>query len=161
MMNQDNFTELTVGDIINIGGHVKITDMLKLFERVVKENIPTEKKYEDFTGGYIQQLSNSNQLVLYFGYKRKYDKEKGELVNTKNRESVKLNISSEELDIFYVGLKIMVANLRINKHSGKNKNVSMISYVEEDSKLELLPSKTEVTIISECPIDKYEDAEDE
>ena len=154
IMSRDNFAYLVVNDIVNIGGNVKIIDMLKLFENVVKDNIPEDKRYEDFTGGYIQQLSNSNQLVLYFGYKTKYDELEKKYVNTKNRATSVLNISSEEIDIFYVGLKIMVAHIKLNKHSGKNKNVSMLSYINENENLDFSNSKKDEPM---CLLDRFED----
>ena len=154
IMSRDNFAYLVVNDIVNVGGKMKIIDMLKLFENVVKDNIPEDKRYEDFTGGYIQQLSNSNQLVLYFGYKTKYDELEKKYVNTKNRATSVLNISSEEIDIFYVGLKIMVAHIKLNKHSGKNKNVSMLSYINENIDLDFIDSKKEKPM---CLLDRFED----
>lgn len=154
IMSRDNFAYLVVNDIVNIGGKMKIIDMLKLFENVVKDNIPEDKRYEDFTGGYIQQLSNSNQLVLYFGYKTKYDELEKKYVNTKNRATSVLNISSEEIDIFYVGLKIMVAHIKLNKHSGKNKNVSMLSYINENENLDFSNSKKDEPM---CLLDRFED----
>ena len=154
IMSRDNFAYLVVNDIVNIGGKMKIIDMLKLFENVVKDNIPEDKRYEDFTGGYIQQLSNSNQLVLYFGYKTKYDELEKKYVNTKNRATSVLNISSEEIDIFYVGLKIMVAHIKLNKHSGKNKNVSMLSYIDENIDLDFSNSKKDEPM---CLLDRFED----
>mgnify|MGYP006899600792 FL=1 len=154
IMSRDNFAYLVVNDIVNIGGKMKIIDMLKLFENVVKDNIPEDKRYEDFTGGYIQQLSNSNQLVLYFGYKTKYDELEKKYVNTKNRATSVLNISSEEIDIFYVGLKIMVAHIKLNKHSGKNKNVSMLSYINENIDLDFSNSKKDEPM---CLLDRFED----
>ena len=142
VVNGENFNQLLVRDFINIGGNMKLIDMVALFKEVVANNVPKDKALEDFTGGYIQQMSNSNQLVMYFGYKKKTNDD-GVVEPTKNRATSIVNIPAEELDIFYVGLKAMVTHMRINKHSGKHKTESMLermsksNFVEVDSPKEL------------------------
>ena len=63
---------------------------------------PAGKTNKDFTGGYIQQLKNSNQMVAYFGTK----------AGTKNRDTVKITISADELDLFYMMLKVKIHEMK-------------------------------------------------
>jgi hypothetical protein len=113
----------SVGTLISINiGEATVQDMINIFNKILDDNVPSGKVVSDFTGGYIQQMANSNQLVLYFGYK--WDEKKQEF--TTNRDTVKLDVASEELDLFYIGLKAKIIEMKFTKKKGKNKSVSMM-----------------------------------
>ena len=65
-----------------------IKETLEEFEHIIKSNAPDD--FNKFTGSYIQRLSNSNQLVLFYG-------------NTKTRNpiSAKLDIDEEMFDYVF------------------------------------------------------------
>lgn len=100
---------------------ITVNDVVNVFNHIIDSNVPSGKTSDDFTGGYIQQLSNSNQLVLYFGSKIN---DKGEKTN--NRDTVKLDIEDVELDMFYAGLKAKILDMKIRKRKGTKKTVSMM-----------------------------------
>ena len=84
-------------------------ELLMDLNEVLDEIAPSGKSKNDFTGGYIQQLKNSNQLVAYFGTKN----------GTKNRDTVKIAIQQDELDLFYMMLKAKI-------HEMKNKDTKTV-----------------------------------
>ena len=152
----DSSKKLATGylhELVSIGGDMKITEMIAIFNELVKQNVPDGKSETDFTGGYVQQLANNNQLVLYFGYKQKYDEEKGKVVNTKNKATTILNIDYSDVDMMYVGLKAKVTDMRLNDQKRKHKTVSLSSFmncgnVKQESLTEL-PAKIGSDIVSE------------
>jgi len=137
-----------ISDLVNIGENMTITEMIEVFDSLVQDNIPDKKSFEDFTGGYVQQLANNNQLVLYFGYKQRYDEEKKKMVNTKNKATTILNIDYADIDIMYVGLKAKVTDMRLNKHKRKHKTVSIRDYIIQEE-LKELPEKINNDSIAE------------
>ena len=82
----------------------EIKDLLMDIDNVLIQHLPKGKKITDFTGGYVQQLKNSNQLVAYFGSKP----------DSKNRCTVKITIEQDELDIAYMMLKAKIHSMRAN-----------------------------------------------
>lgn len=84
---------------------LELEELVKDINSVLDEIAPDGKTNKDFTGGYIQQLQNSNQFVAYFGQKG----------NTKNRDTVKVNIQADELDLFYVMLKAKIHEMKQSK----------------------------------------------
>lgn len=72
------------------------------FNELLDDIAPEGKNQYNFTGGYIQQLKNSNQLVAYFGTKK----------DTNNRDTVKVTIEEDELDLFYVMLKAKIHSMK-------------------------------------------------
>lgn len=88
----------------------KLEDLQMEFNDVLDDIAPDGKSKEDFTGGYIQQLKNSNQLVAYFGQKN----------DGKNRDTVKVSIKADELDLFYVMLKA-----KIHEMNSKTKGITI------------------------------------
>jgi hypothetical protein len=81
-----------------------IKDLLMDIDTLLTEHLPEGKTLKDFTGGYVQQLKNSNQLVCYFGTKK----------NSKNRCTVKITIEQDELDLAYIMLKAKIHSMRSN-----------------------------------------------
>jgi len=96
-------------DVLKISEEELVVDL----DEVLEEYAPDGKSVKDFTGGYIQQLKNSNQMVAYFGTK----------VGTNNRDTVKITIEADELDLFYVMLKAKIHSMRNDK--AKTVKVSM------------------------------------
>ncbi|MCK5536021.1 MAG: hypothetical protein KAI79_04295 [Bacteroidales bacterium] len=84
-------------------------------DAILNDNLPEGKTVDDFTGGYIQQLKNSNRLTCFFGTKE----------DGKNKSTVQIAIATEDLDLTYLMLKCKVQDLH-NKTS-KIKKVSMSS----------------------------------
>ena len=80
-------------------------DLVRDLNELLEEVSPKGKTVKNFTGGYIQQLKNSNQLVAYFGTKE----------GTNNRDTVKITIDADELDLFYVMLKAKIHSMRNDK----------------------------------------------
>lgn len=80
-------------------------ELVKDFNELLDDISPEDKSIDDFTGGYIQQLKNSNQLVAYFGTKK----------GTNNRDTVKVTIEADELDLFYVMLKAKIHSMKDKK----------------------------------------------
>lgn len=78
------------------------SELVRELNEILDDIAPDNKSSKDFTGGYIQQLKNSNQLVCYFGQKG----------DGKNRDTVKANIQADELDLFYVMLKSKIHEMR-------------------------------------------------
>ncbi len=72
---------------------------------LLDEIAPEGKTNKDFTGGYVQQLKNSNQFVAYFGQKNE----------SRNRDTVKVDINANELDYFYILLKAKIHEMRNEK----------------------------------------------
>jgi hypothetical protein len=87
------------------------SELVREINELLDDISPDGKSHKDFTGGYVQQLKNSNQFVAYFGQKR----------DGKNRDTVKVNIQADELDLFYVMLKSKIHEMR----SIKTKTVSI------------------------------------
>ncbi|RLA83968.1 MAG: hypothetical protein DRG78_02860 [Epsilonproteobacteria bacterium] len=79
-----------------------LKDLQMDINELLDEVAPSGKTNKDFTGGYVQQLKNSNQLVAYFGTK----------VGTNNRDTVKISIPSDELDLFYMMLKSKIHEMQ-------------------------------------------------
>jgi len=75
--------ELFNTEVLRMTTDELIEDINSLLDDVAPEG----KSNKDFTGGYVQQLKNSNQLVAYFGTK----------AGTNNRETVKITIDGNEL----------------------------------------------------------------
>ena len=87
--------------------------LVKDLDELLDEIAPEGKSVKNFTGGYIQQLKNSNQMVAYFGTK----------IGTNNRDTVKITIQADELDLFYIMLKAKIHSMRNEKT--KTVSVSM------------------------------------
>lgn len=83
-------------------------DLLADADSLIESMVPENKELKDFTGGYVQQLKNSVQFVAYFGTK----------VGSNNRDSVKVDIEPDEMDMMYAMLKVKIHSMRTNK---KNK----------------------------------------
>lgn len=79
-------------------------ELLMDIDIILTQNLPEGKKIKDFTGGYVQQLKNSNQLVAYFGTQK----------GTNNRSTCKITIEADELDLAYMMLKAKIHSMRTN-----------------------------------------------
>jgi len=90
-----------------------VEDLIEEIDSLLDDVAPEGKSRKDFTGGYVQQLSNSNQLVAYFGTKE----------GTNNRHSVKITVEADELDEMYMMLKAKIHDIR--KDKTKTVKVSM------------------------------------
>lgn len=88
-------------------------ELVKDINEILDDIAPAGKSNKDFTGGYVQQLKNSNQFVAYFGQR----------ADGKNRDTVKANIEANELDLFYIMLKAKIHEMR-NEHT-KTVSISM------------------------------------
>ena len=84
--------------------NMTVDDLLKEINDLITDYSPKGKTVDNFTGGYIQQLKNSTQMVLYFGTK-------GE---SKNRDTVKVEIEQDEVDQAYMMLKAKIHDMRNN-----------------------------------------------
>lgn len=91
----------------------EVEDLMMDIDSLLEDNLPEGKTLDDFTGGYVQQLKNSNQLVVYFGTK----------AGTNNRETVKITIEPDELDLAYMMLKAKIHTMR--KNNAKAVKVSL------------------------------------
>ena len=83
-----------------------VEDLLDEINSLLEDSSPEGKSVKDFTGGYVQQLKNSTQLVLYYGTKTG-DK-------NKNRDTVKVHIEQDEVDQAYMMLKCKIHDMRSN-----------------------------------------------
>ena len=144
-----------ISDLVDIGANMKIVDMIDTFNNLVRDNVPEDKTYDDFTGGYVQQMANSNQLVLYFGYKQRFDEDKKKMVNTKNKATTILNIDYADIDIMYVGLKAKVTDMRLNKHKKKHKTVSIRDYAKRDTVVQESPKELPMKADSDSIADEH------
>lgn len=84
-------------------------DLVKDLDAILSEYAPEGKTIKDFTGGYIQQLTNSNVFVAYYGTDK-----------NKNKNTVRMTIPDNEVDLFYVMLKAKIHEM---KYSGKTKKI--------------------------------------
>lgn len=91
----------------------ELKDLVMDIDGLLKDIAPDGKDEKDFTGGYVQQLKNSNQFVAYFGTK----------VGSNNRDTVKVTIEPDELDLFYIMLKAKIHSMR--QENTKTVRVSM------------------------------------
>jgi len=82
----------------------QVKELLMDIDSLLEDYLPKGKTLEDFTGGYVQQLKNSNQLVCYFGTKP----------DGKNRCTVKVTVEQDELDLCYMMLKAKIHSMRAN-----------------------------------------------
>lgn len=92
-------------------------DLLEDVNSLIEDISPENKTVKDFTGGYVQQLKNSVQFVAYFGTK----------IGTKNRDTIKIDIELDEMDMMYAMLKVKIHDMRTkknNKISLMNRSVS-------------------------------------
>lgn len=87
-----------------------VEELIADIDDLIDDISPDGKSKDDFTGGYVQQLKNSNQFVAYFGTKK----------GTNNRDTVKVTIQADELDLFYMMLKAKI-------HDMKNKKTKTVS----------------------------------
>jgi len=92
---------------------IEMEELLKDLDDILDEFAPDGKSKDDFTGGYIQQLKNSNQLVAYFGTKP----------NSHNRATIKITIQADEVDLFYMMLKAKIHKMR--NETTKTVSISM------------------------------------
>ena len=90
-----------------------VEDLIEDINSLLDDVAPEGKSHENFTGGYVQQLSNSNQLVAYFGTKE----------GTNNRHSIKITVDADELDEMYLMLKAKIHDIR--NYKTKTVKVSM------------------------------------
>lgn len=127
---------------------ITVKDMVNVFNKIVEQNAPIGKTADDFTGGYIQQMSNSNQLVLYYGYKFK-DGEK-----TGNKDTTILDVDDSEIDMFYIGLKAKTIDMRLRKKKGNKKKVSMMD-IFSSSEVEPENKSCDAEIIPETKLVEY------
>lgn len=86
--------------------------LLEDINSLIKDITPEDKDPTDFTGGYVQQLKNSVQFVAYFGTK----------LGSRNRETVKIDIELDEMDMMYAMLKVKIHDMR----AGKKKKISLM-----------------------------------
>lgn len=107
-------------EVLKIG----LEELVKHIDSLLDDIAPEDKDNKDFTGGYIQQLKNSNVFVAYYGTKA------GD--NNRNKDTVRVDIQADELDMFYMMLKAKIHDMR---NSGtKTVKVSMAQRIlkEED-----------------------------
>ena len=88
-------------------------DLLADANELITSMAPEGKSLDDFTGGYVQQLKNSVQFVAYFGTK----------IGSNNRDTVKVDIELDEMDMMYAMLKVKIHSMRANK----KKKVSLMA----------------------------------
>ncbi len=123
--------ELFNTEVLNMTTEELIEDI----DSLLNDYAPEGKSVEDFNGGYVQQLKNSNQLVAYFGMKK----------GQKNRESVKIQIPADELDLMYMMLKAKIHDLQ--NQGTKTVRVSM-------AQRRLAKQKTEEVVASDSSVKK-------
>ena len=90
--------ELFNGDILEM----TVEELIVEIDALLDEHAPEGKSHKDFTGGYVQQLKNSNQLVAYYGTKQ----------GQKNRDTVKMEVEANELDDMYIMLKAKIHSMK-------------------------------------------------
>ena len=95
-----------------------VEELILDINELLDEYAPEGKTSGDFNGGYVQQLKNSNQLVAYYGMK----------AGQKNRDTVKITIPADELDLFYMMLKAKI-------HEMKSKGTKTVSVSMAQRKL--------------------------
>lgn len=112
-------------------------DLVNDINSLLDDVAPEGKSNIDFTGGYVQQLSNSNQLVAYFGTKK----------GTNNRDTVKITIDGNELDDMYLMLKAKIHDIR--NYKTKTVTVSM-------AQRRLSKKKKSVNVVKEEKTEEWE-----
>ena len=112
-----------------------VEDLIEDINSLLDDVAPEGKSHENFTGGYVQQLSNSNQLVAYFGTK----------AGTNNRDTIKITIDGNELDDMYLMLKAKIHDIR--NYKTKTVKISM-------AQRRLAKQKTEETVVSDSGVKK-------
>ncbi len=112
-----------------------VEDLIEDINSLLDDVAPEGKSHENFTGGYVQQLSNSNQLVAYFGTK----------AGTNNRDTIKITIDGNELDDMYLMLKAKIHDIR--NYKTKTVKISM-------AQRRLAKQKTEEAVVSDSGVKK-------
>ena len=90
-------------------------ELVQIFDDILADNLPEGKNVSDFTGGYIQQLSNSVTLICYIGYKE----------DGKNKEVARIKIDNEDIDMGYMLLKVKMNWFRNEKRKEPKKTISL------------------------------------
>jgi len=80
-------------------------ELIMNLDGVIAEHLPEGKELKDFTGGYIQHLSNSNRLTMFFGTKP----------GTKNKSTVQVSLQDDEVDLVYLMLKAKMHEIKNSK----------------------------------------------
>ena len=134
-------TEIVVFDSrvlnYNIGGLMK--DMSDLLDEIAPEG----KDKTNFTGGYVQQLKNSNRFTAFFGTK----------VGTHNKDTVQIDVPDDEVDLMYLMLKAQI-------HTMKNARQKVKKISLADRRLTRLKKEAELeaeVIESSAMIENKED----
>jgi len=92
-----------------------VEELVEEIDEILSEYAPEGKSAEEFTGGYVQQLKNSNQLVAYFGTKH----------GSNNRDTVKIQVEPDELDQMYMMLKAKIHSMRSDTSKTKTIKISL------------------------------------
>ena len=106
-------TEIVVFDsrVLNYN----IGELMRDMEELLNDISPEGKDITNFTGGYVQQLKNSNRFTAFFGTK----------VGTTNKDTVQIDIPDNEVDLMYLMLKA-----QIHKMKNSRQKVKKISLAE-------------------------------
>lgn len=126
-------TEIVVFDsrVLNYNIGELMRDMNELLDDIAPEG----KDQSNFTGGYVQQLKNSNRFTAFFGTKE----------GTTNKATVQIDITDDEVDLMYLMLKA-----KIHQMKNARQKVKKVSLAER--KLKRMSEEVEVEVIDEKPL---------
>jgi hypothetical protein len=93
-------TEIVVFDsrVLNYN----IGELMKDMDELLDDISPEGKDKTNFTGGYVQQLKNSNRFTAFFGTK----------AGTTNKATVQIDIPDDEVDLMYLMLKAKIHQMK-------------------------------------------------
>ncbi len=123
-------TEIAVFDsrVLNYN----IGELMRDMDELLDDIAPEGKDKSNFTGGYVQQLKNSNRFTAFFGTK----------AGTTNKSTVQIDIPDDEVDLMYLMLKA-----KIHKMKNARQKVKKISLAER--RLKRLDKEVEVEVIDD------------
>ena len=126
-------TEIVVFDsrVLNYN----IGELMRDMDELLDDIAPEGKDKTNFTGGYVQQLKNSNRFTAFFGTK----------VGQTNKDTVQIDIPDNEVDLMYLMLKA-----KIHQMKNAKQRVKKVSLAER--RLKRLSKEVEVDVVEEKPM---------
>lgn len=79
-----------------------IGELMRDMNELLDDMAPEGKNQSNFTGGYVQQLKNSNRFTAFFGTKP----------GTNNKQTVQIDIPDNEVDLMYLMLKAKIHEMK-------------------------------------------------
>ena len=79
-----------------------IGELMQDINELLNDIAPEGKDESNFTGGYVQQLKNSNRFTAFFGVKE----------GTTNKQTVQIDIPDDEVDLMFLMLKAKIHQMK-------------------------------------------------